>query len=312
LWLKHSATMRLSSVEVLKDPATWRKVKSFVKKYGSDLFHPRMLSMGNLRGIVQRGAEAYLDYLSENEDPLKPVKLLEDLDRTISRGEAAFLLETILRCIVEKFDRFLEYNTTTTQSDYGEQLHCLLDFLRHEAEYERQAWNLAPMELAHEVLSRLGRTTAADRWREDLETRTAPLAKTFLQKLKRLEKQYGMRLPGVSDRLSERFVKPLLLDRILALVRPAIRDARSAVESPSFAMLKAESEQYLSTTLGSALEPQPWLQTLEEEIQHAEAESGALGEPALGASPPSARIPIDMEDLRRQLAVWEKPLEDAK
>ena len=54
------------------------------------------------------------------------------------------------------------------------------------------------------------------------------------------------------------------------------------------------------------------LQTLEEEIQHAEAESGAMGDPALGASPPSARIPLDMDDLRRQLAVWEKPLEDAK
>lgn len=310
LWLKHSATMRLSSVEVLKEPGTWRKVKSFIKKYGSDLFHPRMLSMGNLRGIVQRGAEAYLDYLAENEDPIHPVKLLEDLDRTISRGEAAFLLETILRCIVEKFDRFLEYNTTTTQSDYGEQLHCLLDFLRHETDYERHAWNLAPMELAHEVLSRLGRDTAADRWREDLEQKTAGLAKSFLQKLKRLEKQYGMRLPGVSDRLSERFVKPLLLDRILALVKPAMRDARAGVPSPSFERLKAESDQYLSTTLGSALEPQPWLQTLEEEVQHVEGDVVSTGEPAFETGVPAARVPIDLEDLRRQLMIWEKPLED--
>ncbi len=311
LWLKHSATMRLSSVEVLKDSATWRKVKSFVKKYGSDLFNPRMLSMGNLRGIVQRGAEAYLDYLSENADPLRPVKLLDDLDHTISRGEAAFLLETILRCVVEKFDRFLEYNTTTTQSDYGEQLHCLLDFLRHEAEYERQAWNLAPMELAHEVLSRLDRTSAADRWREGLEEKTATIAKSFLQKLKRLEKQYGMRLPGVSDRLSERFVKPLLLDRILALVRPAMRDARNGADSSSFERLKAESNQYLSTTLGSALEPQPWLQTLEEEIQHAEADTGGgVSESELETNTPTARVPIDLETLQRQLTVWEKPLEE--
>jgi hypothetical protein len=310
LWLKHSATMRLSSVEVLKDATTWRKVKSFVKKYGSDLFHPRMLSMGNLRGIVQRGAEAYLDYLAENEDPLRPVRLLEDLDRTVSRGEAAFLLETILRCIVEKFDRFLEYNTTTTQSDYGEQLYCLLDFLRHESEYERQAWNLAPMELAHEVLSRLGRTSASDRWREDLEDKTAPLARSFLQKLKRLEKQYGMRLPGVSDRLSEKFVKPLLLDRILALVKPAVRDARAGLESASFDRLSKESDEYLATTLGSALEPQPWLQALEEEIQGAEAEAALAGDAAPGINPSPARAPIDLEDLRRQLAVWEKPLEE--
>jgi hypothetical protein len=302
--------MRLSSIEVLKDQPTWRKVKSFVKKYGSDLFHPRMLTMGNLRGIVQRGAEDYLDYLAENEDPLHPVKLLEDLDRTISRGEAAYLLETILKCIVEKFDRFLEYNTTTTQSDYGEQLHCLLDFLRHEAEYERQAWNLAPMELAHEVLARMDRTSAADLWRQNLEIKTAPLAKSFLQKLKRLEKQYGMRLPGISDRLAERFVKPLLLDRILALVKPALRDARNGAESPSFARLKIECNEYLTTTLGSALEPQPWLQTLEEEVQHVESDGPVSADATPRVEPSAARVPIDLDDLRRQLTVWEKPLEE--
>jgi hypothetical protein len=266
--------------------------------------------MGNLRGIVQRGAEAYLDYLSENEDPLHAVKLLEDIDRTISRGEAAFLLETILRCVVEKFDRFLEYNTTTTQSDYGEQLYCLLDFLRHEAEYERQAWNLAPMELAHEVLSRMGRASAAEHWRKGLEHKTAAMAKTFLQKLKRLEKRYGMRLPGVTDRLSERFVKPLALDRILALVKPAMRDSRRGVESVDFQRLKIETEDYLSTTLGSALEMQPWLQTLEEEVQQTEADALLPQESELLDGPPGARVPVTLDDVRRQLAVWEKPLED--
>lgn len=311
LWLKHSATMRLSSVEVLKDPATWRKVKLFVKRFGGDLFHPRMLSMGNLRGIVQRGAEAYIDYLAENEDPLRPIKLLAEIDQTISRGEAAFLLETILRCVVEKFDRFLEYNTTTTQSDYGEQLHCLLDFLRHEAEYERQAWNLAPLELAHEVLSRLGRTAAADKWRNDLERKTAPMAKSYLQKLKRLEKRYGMRLPGISDRLSERFVKPLALDRILSLVRPAISEARAASSGASFARLQSECDEYLSTTLGSALEVQPWLQSLDEEIQQVEADF-LMSSPAtdLETGPTEARVAIDVADVLRQLAAWEKPLEE--
>jgi hypothetical protein len=217
-----------------------------------------------------------------------------------------------LRCVVEKFDRFLEYNTTTTQSDYGEQLFCLLDFLRHEAEYERHAWNLAPMELAHEVLSRLDRAGAAEHWRLDLERKTAPLARSFLAKLKRLEKRYGMRLPGVSDRLSERFVKPLALDRILALVKPAMRDSRCGVESEDFQRLKAETEEYLSTTLGSALEMQPWLQTLEEEVQQTEADALLPSESGLPDGPPGARVLVMLDDVRRQLAVWEKPLEETK
>src|SRR5262249_21420667 len=140
--------------------------------------------------------------------------------------------------------------------------------------------------------------------------KTAPLAKSFLQKLKRLEKQYGMRLPGVSDRLSERFVKPLLLDRILALVRPALRDAQADVDSTSFARLRSESEEYLTTTLGSALEPQPWLQALEEEVQQAEAEAGATAESAAVAPVQAARVSIELDELRQQLIIWEKALEE--
>jgi hypothetical protein len=311
LWLKHSATMRLSSAETLKDPGLWRRVKSFIRKYGGDLFHPRMLTMGNLRGIVQRGAEAYLAYLAENEDPLHPIRLLQDLDGPIARTEAAYLLETILRCVVEKFDRFLEYNTTTTQSDYGEQLHCLLDFLRLEAEYERQAWNLAPLELAHEVLSRQGHGQAAILWQETLTRKTAALAKTFLQKLRRLERQHGMRLPSVTDRLSEKFVKPLALDRILALVRPAMQEARGTGIGESFRLLQAETESYLSTTSGSALELQPWLQSLAEEVQLVESELAVPPAEGRGEQLPPP-VPISLESLRQQLEIWEKPLENEK
>lgn len=311
LWLKHSATMRLSSAEALKEAGLWRRVKSFIRKYGRDLFHPRMLTMGNLRGIIQRGAEAYLEYLAENEDPLHPIRLLEDLEGPIAPTDAASLLETILRCIVEKFERFLEYNTTTTQSDYGDQLHCLLDFLRLEAEYERQAWNLVPLELAHEVLSRLGRGEAAVLWQETLTRKTAALAKSFLQKLRRLERQHGMRLPSITDRLSEKFVKPLALDRILALVRPAMEEARGTAPGESFPKLEAETENYLSTTSGSALEVQPWLQSLAEEVQLVESELVFPQDAAVQYDLPPV-VPVSLESLRQQLESWEKPLGQEK
>jgi hypothetical protein len=119
-----------------------------------------------------------------------------------------------------------------------------------------------------------------------------------------------MRLPGISDRLAERFVKPLLLDRILALVKPALREARAGAESPSFARLKIECNEYLATTLGSALEPQSWLQTLEEEVQHVESDGPVSADSAPRVELPAARAPISLDDLRRQLEVWEKPLEE--
>lgn len=308
LWLKHSHTMRLSSVESLADSASWKRVKSFIRTYGSDMFHARVLSLGNLRAVVQRGVESYLDYLIENEDPLHPIRLVHDLDVAIPRDEAVAHLELIFRCIVEKFDRYIEYNTTTTQSDYGEQLYCLLDFLRLEAGYERQAWNLMPLVLAHEVLSRSGKVEAAAIWQKVLQDKTAGFAKTHLKKLRRLEKQYGVRLPSITDRLSERFIKPLALDRILALVAPAVREAKSEPGQPAlnFERLKAEVEQYLVTSSGSAQDLQPWLQDLEAEVQNSEAEPPAIDEDESPIRAPF--LPIDHEELREQLDTWEKPL----
>jgi hypothetical protein len=283
-------------------------VRAFIRDYGSELFQTRLLTLGNLRGIVHRGADWYFDYLEENEDPLHPLKLLADLENNvITRDEAEYYLELILRCVVEKFDRFMEYNTTTTQSDYGEQLHCLLDFLRLEATYERHAWNLVPLVLAHDALLRGGMHEAASAWHEILRHKTAPLARRHLQKLKRLEKQYAMRLPSITDRLNERFVKPLALDRILSLVEPAVRDAKASRPSPAFERLEKEVEQYLSTTSGSALELQPWLQSLSDEVQTAAVEPfdpTELPQPFDDLPP----LPIDLGTLRAQLEVWEKPL----
>lgn len=94
---------------------------------------PVMLTFGNLRAILHNGVSEFLEYLAQNDDPLKPNKLLADLDAgKIAIDEAVFYLELIFRATVEKYDRFLEYNTTTTQSDYGEQFFSLLDFLRLE------------------------------------------------------------------------------------------------------------------------------------------------------------------------------------
>ena len=44
-------------------------------------------------------------------------------------------------------------------SDRGEMLYTLLDFLRLRADYDRLAWNLRPVVLAHEVLVRGGNVT---------------------------------------------------------------------------------------------------------------------------------------------------------
>ncbi len=219
LWLTHSRSMRLSSVEEMAEASVWKHVRTFIEAYGADLFHAKLLTLGNVRTILDAGIEGFLDYLDDTNDELHPVKLLEDLYAgAIDSERAMTYLEMIYESVVDKFDRYVEYNTTTTHSDYGEKFYCLLDFLRAESAYERDAWNLSPIGVCHELFSECGRHAAARAWEEDFRARSASVANKHLIRLRSLEKKYGMRLPSISDRLSEQFVKPLAVNRMRALL----------------------------------------------------------------------------------------------
>jgi hypothetical protein len=313
LWLKHSKTMRLSSLEALHDEGIRDDVRDFISEFGQELFYPQVLTLGNLRAIIHRGAPWYIEYLQRSDDPLQSRKFLDHIeefpDDLDGLGDT---LELIFRCLVEKFDRFMEYNSTTTQSDYGEQLFCLIDFLRLESQYERDAWNIFPQVVVHEVLCRKGRGRAAHLWERQLRQRMKSAADKHLRALKKLEKEHSIRLPSITDRLGEKFVKPLALDRIRALVMPAMREARGE-EPPkgksSFTLLARDVEKYLATSLGSALELQPWLQSLTDEVEDCEA----LLDQQWGPTETPGEFPhlkLSFKEFVAQLDQWDRPLNE--
>ena len=161
VWMDHSKTLRVAMLEAVTSDKDWVKLGDFIKKYGQDLFHARFMTLANLRGILHRGVGPYLDYLSENPDPVRPIKLIEDLERGLSRHEPERWLQIILQTLIENYDHYRDYNTTTTQSDYGENLYQFFDFLRLKASYERNAWQLRPLNLVHEVLAKKHGSAAA-------------------------------------------------------------------------------------------------------------------------------------------------------
>lgn len=312
-WLEHSNTMRLSTVEALKVEPLWEETAEFVKTYGSDILNARLLTLGNVRAILHSGVEQFLEHLEENEDPLHPIKLLDDLrSGKIDRDDAAEQLNLIYQVVVEKFDRFLEYNTTTTQSDYGEHFYSLLDFLRLETSYDRDAWNMLPVTVAHEVLARLGKPEAATIWEDVFSMKTEEMAINHLQQLETLQKKYGMRMPSVANHLEERFVKPLSVNHMLARIRPACEDADSGrEESPAFQALQNSVEEYLKTTSGSGIDVPSWLKTLEEELNRVHE----LGETTPPDAEPQLHLPnpaLSLKELRHQLKQWKQPPSDRK
>ena len=304
-WLLHSKTMRLSTVEELQDEELAESARDFIEAYGADLFHARHLTLGNIRAILHNGVDQYLDYLEKNSDPLHPVALIEDLkDQALSDEDAVEYLELIYEIVVDKFDRFLEYNTTTTQSDYGERFYALLDFLQVEAGYDRDSWELAPFRIAHQVLANSERPHAAMIWEERVAQETAARAEMHVERLRKLETSYGMQLPSVADHLNERFVKPLAVNRMSALVSPSCKDAVSGeLPSEAFEELRREINEYQADCGGAGIDVPPWLRNLEKELTHHE-DSDVVSdrEAELPVSLPP--VSLTREQLDEELANW--------
>ncbi|WP_417384465.1 hypothetical protein [Gimesia sp.] len=312
-WLKHSRTMRLSSAEALNQDFVWQEVRQFIELYGADLFHAQYLTLGNLRTILHNGIEQYLNYLAEYQNPAEPMALLTDLEEgNIEMEEAVTNLKVIFESVIDKFDRFVEYNSTTTQSDYGEMFYCLLDFLRIEAAYERDDWKMVPLLIAHKVLAQQDRNESALIWEAVFEATSEEMAKKHLKKLKQTESEYKINLPLISDHLNERFVKPLAVNRMLALVPRAMNDARDGnEESAAFSILQEEIERYLASTIGSGIDVPDWMRNLEDEIDRLD-EKVTNEQYDIETQIKLSPVPMSLDEIKKQLKMWNQPLSRPK
>jgi hypothetical protein len=263
-WLTHSRTLRLSVVERLAPESEWEAFVAFVERYGGDLFTQKFLNVGNLRAILHQRAGVWLSNLEQDPDG-EQLRLIEELGVRISREQAAKWLMIAIEAVVENYREYRDYNTTTTHSDHGELLYTLVDFLRLRAGYDRVAWNLKPVVMAHEILLRQGRPAAAEMWQQALAERTAEAADENVARFEQLCDHYGMRLPSIAERLAERFTRPLAIDRVRALVAPAMAAAGTADPAP-FAALEEEIEALGSEPIGAGLDVPDWLEALEEEV----------------------------------------------
>jgi hypothetical protein len=302
-WLGHSRTLRLSVLERIHDRATWKSTVAFIEQYGDEIFTQRFLNLGNIRAILHQGVGHWLTNLMEEPRDDAPQKLLADLEGGASLEDTAEHLGLVLESIVENYGEYRDYNSTTTQSDRGELLYMLLDFLRLRSRYDRVCWNLKPVVLAHEILVRRSEDDAARIWRKALTERIKDEANQYLVKLAELQKKYAMRMPTVADRLAERFIRPLTIDRIRALVAPAIDEAREGGESPKFEMLQHDTEYLTREPTGVGLDVPAWLVALEEEVEDVLTSCDQhCREHDLAAVIPS--VLLTLEEAHRQLDEW--------
>jgi hypothetical protein len=302
-WMTHARQLRLSVLERVRDEKAFATIREFIEHYGSGLFTQHVLAPASLRGILRGGVGRYLEHVLEQGPadpeagdtaaaPRRPVRLVEDLaSGVLPMKQAATRLRLVLESIAENHAEYRDWNSTTTQSDRGECLHILLDFLRVKAEHDRIAWTLRPVNMAHRVLARRGATAAAEAWRERMREETGETAAALVNRLSDLEAHWSVRLASVSDRVRRPFTASLEQDELEALVDPAVRELFVGVPAGAGTRLESKAETFLGVASGSGVEVPEWLERLGAAVDRAVEVAEARGDAPPGAGVDLGRLP---------------------
>jgi len=285
-WMTHARQLRLSVLERVRDDKAFAATREFIEQYGSGLFTQHMLAPSSLRGILRGGVRRHLEMLVERAaddrpgdvpsggPPRQPTRLIEDLSAgVLGWAQATARLRLVLESVAENHAEYRDWNSTTTQSDRGECLHILLDFLRVKAEYERIAWTLRPVSMAHRVLARRGVTSAAEAWRARMRDETHDTAAGLATRLGALESRWGVRLASVADRVRRPFTASLEQDELEALVEPAARELVTGAPAGAGARFESRAESCLGVESGSGVEVPEWLDRLGAAVDRAIGEA---------------------------------------
>jgi hypothetical protein len=250
------------------DRHTWQPLLKFISNYGADLFSQEFLHLSNIRAILHQGVDEWLYKMQRSDLPDRP-RLIDEIGDSITLRQAVDYLTLVLEAIIENYPRYRDYNGTTTLSDHGEMLYVLLDFLRLERRYDRISWHLKPVVWAHEILVRNHEPDVAREWRRSLVERVGGEASRYLGQLTRLRKKYSIQMASIGQHLEGRFVKPMLIDRLVAMVPDAVRDPESKECQTVFEMLKFECDTMIQMSPGVGIDIPDWLAALEEEVDKA-------------------------------------------
>ena len=111
----------------------------------------------------------------------------------------------------------------------------------------------------------------------------------------------------MADRIGEQFTRPLALDRVCALVEPAMSAAGPEGTAPEFTALAEAIEPLASTPSGVGIDVPHWLRRLESEVERIRSvanHAGTLPEDTLRVP----RTVLPLEELQKQLDSWDTPL----
>ena len=136
-------------------------------------------------------------------------------------------------------------------------------------------------------------------WRRSLTERVGPEADKYLNMLEALRNKYSMRMESVGRRLEGRFGHQMQIDRLRALVAPAMSDPTSRESRRTFELLHHEAQAFSRSTMGVGIDLPAWLATLENEVEQYHLPRRLQDQNFSHKMPEIAVLPI--ADLKEQL-----------
>ncbi|GEM_PF-1611391 len=307
-WPELTAEIYISIVETVASPTEWEQITRFIRTYGHDIFTQEFLDYDHLRSVAAIGADRFLQEL-EHGGERPEWRLLRDIrNGTISRIHAAKSLQFVAEIILENYAEYVDYNSLTAHSDYGENLHYLLDFLALKEQFTRAEWNLTPYLVFYEQLLENGLWLLADLWEKKVIEETAALVSQLQEVYSQLSRHQGIHLPSLEEMFRDGFRGVLLRRRMAALTRKAARSRAGAERQKILEELWRVIEEYgiRHTVLGAPAPP--WLIELEEQANRAshfsdELEGGWIQ--CLEDNGTGARHVLSAEEILRALDAWD-------
>ncbi|GIW94747.1 MAG: hypothetical protein KatS3mg110_2788 [Pirellulaceae bacterium] len=264
LWLDHSHMLRLSVVEQLFSERLWRQTRRFISQYGAEIFTQYMLAFGNIRAILHRGVGNWLEELRDAPD--SPFTFVHALNTPARWNQAVRILTLIFEAICENYSEYRDYNSTTTQSDRGEKLFILLDFLRLKARFDRIWWNLRPITIMYELLARYGYEKLAAFSVEEMFHQVYPTSYELVENLKQLQRKYSVEMATIADRMIVRHKRILAEEMLRSLVSKVAAGGNTPAEE-ALADLHERIEQLAAAPCGAGFEMPEWLAALDSEVE---------------------------------------------
>ncbi len=98
-------------------------------------------------------------------------------------------------------------------------------------------------------------------------------------------------------------MQPLAVNRLCALVRPAIEERREGRPPVSFEELERELDPFTADPGGNGYELPPWLDALDRAVEQVQAGGDENDDPI---APPMPQVKLTFKELLRQIDAWDQ------